>query len=208
MLPLDTLSLFIAASTALALAPGPDNIFVLTQSALHGPRAGLSVVLGLCSGLAVHTGALALGVAALFAASATAFNVLKVIGALYLLYLAWQAFRADATPLPAEGAPGLGFGKLYRRGVIMNVTNPKVAIFFLAFLPQFTDPAWGALPMQFVLLGVVFSLVTLMVFGAIAWLAGGLAERFRRSGRTQLTLNRIAGTVFATLAIKLFVSER
>jgi len=94
MIPFETVAIFFAASVALALAPGPDNIFVLTQSALHGRKAGLLVTIGLCTGLLVHTAAVSFGVAAIFQTSTTAFNILKIVGAMYLLYLAWQAFRA------------------------------------------------------------------------------------------------------------------
>ncbi|AHF05126.1 threonine transporter RhtB [Marichromatium purpuratum 984] len=208
MLPLDTALLFFAASVALALAPGPDNIFVLTQSALHGRLAGLFVTLGLCTGVMLHTAAVALGVAALFAASALAFTVLKVLGALYLLYLAWQAFRAGACALDGSGATAPRRAQLYARGVLMSTTNPKVAIFFLAFLPQFADPARGPLTLQLLLLGALFMLSALLVFSAIAWSSGTLGARLRRSPRAQLILNRVAGTVFAGLALKLATASR
>ncbi|WP_201057226.1 LysE family translocator [Marichromatium gracile] len=208
MLPLDTALLFFAASVALALAPGPDNIFVLTQSALHGRLAGIFVTLGLCTGVMLHTAAVALGVAALFAASALAFTVLKVLGALYLLYLAWQAFRAGACALDGGGATAPRPRALYARGVLMSTTNPKVAIFFLAFLPQFADPARGPLTLQLLLLGALFMLSALLVFSAIAWSSGTLGARLRRSPRAQLILNRLAGTVFAGLALKLATASR
>ncbi|NKN32831.1 LysE family translocator [Marichromatium bheemlicum] len=208
MLPLDTALLFFAAATALALAPGPDNIFVLTQSALHGRLAGLFVTLGLCTGVLFHTAAVALGVAALFAASALAFTVLKVLGALYLLYLAWQALRAGASALDGGGAIAPRPAQLYARGVLMSTTNPKVAIFFLAFLPQFADPARGSLTLQLLLLGALFMLSALLVFSAIAWSSGTLGARLRRSPRAQVLLNRLAGAVFAGLALKLATASR
>ena len=201
------LAAFFAVSALLALAPGPDNLYVLTQSALRGPGAGLAVTVGLCTGLLVHTGAVALGVAALVRASATAFAALKLAGAGYLLYLAWRAFGAAATELRGPGERALGGWALYRRGIFMNVTNPKVSIFFLAFLPQFADPARGALAPQLVLLGGVFIVAALLVFGAISFAAGRLGERLRRSARAQRVLNRIAGTVFVALALKLAASE-
>ena len=204
----ETLSVFLAASLALAFAPGPDNIFVLTQSAVQGRVAGLLVTLGLCTGLLVHTAAVALGVATIFAASALAFTALKVLGAAYLLYLAWQAFRAAKAPLPAGEAARLRPGRLYARGVIMNITNPKVAIFFLAFLPQFAEPGEGALTLQILVLGAIFILVTLAVFGSIAWFSGFLGERLRASPRAQTILNRVAGLVFVGLALRLAVAER
>ena len=208
MIPPETLFVFFMASAALALAPGPDNIFVLTQSMLHGPRAGLLVTVGLCTGLLAHTAAVALGVAAVFETSATAFNVLKVLGAGYLLYLAWLSFKAGTSDISSTEQNVLRPAQLYRRGIIMNITNPKVAIFFLAFLPQFAAPANGSITLQIMLLGVVFIVAALLVFGSISWGAGFLGGRLRRSPRSQIMMNRLAGTVFAALAVRLVTAER
>jgi len=208
MIPFESIAIFFAASVALALAPGPDNIYVLTQSAIQGRAAGLYVTLGLCTGLLVHTAAVSLGVAALVATSAVAFNALKFIGAGYLVYLAWQAFRAGATDLLKDRNAAIRSHHLYARGVIMNVTNPKVAIFFLAFLPQFADPARGSLPLQLILFGAIFIVAALLVFSSIAWFAGFLGERFGKSRRAQIILNRVAGTIFVGLALKLATSAR
>ena len=203
-----TLALFTSASVLLVLAPGPDNIFVLTQSALKGKLVGIVVTLGLCTGLIVHTSAVALGIAALFQASALAFNLFKYAGAAYLLYLAWGAFRAGATTLEGREAKETSLWRFYLRGIIMNVTNPKVSIFFLAFLPQFTNPAKGSLPLQLIVLGLLFILATIVVFGAISLLAGMLGQWLRRSERAQVLLNRVAGAVFAGLALKLATASR
>jgi len=203
-----TLALFASASLLLALAPGPDNLFVLTQSAIKGRLVGIVVTLGLCTGLIVHTGAVVLGVAAIFQASALAFNLLKFAGAAYLLYLAWGAFRAGASRLDSAAAPEISLGRFYLRGIVMNVTNPKVSLFFLAFLPQFTDPAKGSLSLQLVALGAIFILATILVFGAISLLAGTLGQWLRRSERAQILLNRTAGAVFAGLALKLATASR
>lgn len=208
MFDLSTLALFSSASILLALAPGPDNIFVLTQSAIKGKLVGIVVTLGLCTGLIVHTSAVALGVAAIFQASALAFNLLKFAGAAYLLYLAWGAFRAGASTLPNEASREDGLRRFYLRGIIMNVTNPKVSIFFLAFLPQFTKPEHGNLPLQLVVLGGIFILSTLLVFGAISLLAGVLGQQLRRSERAQKILNKTAGAIFAGLALKLATASR
>lgn len=209
MIPIETLAMFFAASLLLGLSPGPDNIFVLTQSALRGAAAGLIVTLGLSTGLVVHTTAVALGVAAIFQASALAFTALKLIGAAYLVYLAWQAFRASAVGMASSGdSVGISHRQLYRRGIIMNVTNPKVSIFFLAFLPQFADPARGSLSLQMMLLGGVFILSTLLVFGGVALLAGSVGDWLKHSDQAQRLINRIAGTVFILLALKLASAER
>ncbi|MEM6498481.1 MAG: LysE family translocator [Pseudomonadota bacterium] len=205
---LDVLAVFFLAAVALGLAPGPDNIFVLTQSALHGRLAGLVVTLGLCTGLIVHTVAVAFGVAALFAASATAFTVLKLVGAAYLIYLAWQALKAGKSALSGDRHDEPSLWQLYRRGIVMNITNPKVAIFFLAFLPQFADPKAGPLVPQLLVLGAVFILATLVVFGLVSWAAGLLGDWLKRSPTAQVVLNRIAAIVFVGLAVRLVASER
>lgn len=204
----DFLAPFFFTSLLLALSPGPDNLFVLTQSALHGRTAGLMVTLGLCTGLVVHTTAVALGVAVVFQASAVAFTILKLSGAAYLLYLSVQAFRSSASVLKKDNDGQLSRFKLYRRGVIMNITNPKVSIFFLAFLPQFADPSKGSMAIQMIVLGNVFIFATVIVFGGIALMAGVLGEWLSTSPKAQIIMNRIAGVVFVGLAIKLIVTER
>lgn len=208
MTPLETTLAFFGVSVLLGLSPGPDNLFVLMQAALRGRGAGLLVVLGLCTGLLVHTAAVALGLAALFAASAAAFTALKLVGAGYLAWLAWQVLRAptDAPELEASAA-GEGWA-LVRRGIIMNVTNPKVSIFFLAFLPQFTRPEYGAVGLQVLWLGFVFIVATLLVFGSIAVFAGAIGGLLRRSATARKLLNRVTGLVFLGLAARLAVTER
>ena len=208
MISFETLAAFSMASVLLALAPGPDNIFVLTQSALRGKSAGLLVTLGLCTGLLVHTTAVAFGVAVIFQASAVAFTALKLFGAAYLLYLAWHAFRASSQDISADRSNGMSAGRLYRRGIIMNVTNPKVSIFFMAFLPQFADPARGPLSLQMLLLGGVFIVSTILVFGGIALMAGAIGQWLSRSPKTQVVMNRVAGLVFVGLAVKLATVKR
>ncbi len=208
MLSIETILTFSAASILLALAPGPDNIFVLTQSALHGKWPGIIVMLGLCTGLTVHTTAVALGVAIIFQTSAIAFSALKFTGACYLLYLAWLSFRAGAESIKSESNGFINHRKLYVRGIIMNIANPKVSVFFLAFLPQFADPARGAISIQMLMLGGIFILSTILVFGGIALVGGSLGQFLNRSERTQKVLNKIAGIVFLGLALKLAAAER
>jgi threonine/homoserine/homoserine lactone efflux protein len=208
MIPLDVLITFFFAAALLALSPGPDNIFVLTQSALSGKLAGLVVTCGLCTGLIVHTLAVAFGVAVIFQTSAAAFTVLKIFGAGYLLYLAWQAFKASAARIQNTENGGHSYLKLYRRGIIMNVTNPKVSIFFLAFLPQFADPARGSLTLQLIVFGGIFIIATILVFCTIAMLAGFLSQWLNRSEKGQQMMNRVAGTVFIALALRLAAIKR
>lgn len=208
MLSAETISTFFFASTLLAIAPGPDNVFVLTQSALHGKLSGLVVMFGLCTGLLAHTGAVALGVAVVFQASALAFTLLKVAGACYLLYLAWLTIRATPEQIRMDGEQKKSLATLYRRGIIMNVTNPKVSIFFLAFLPQFADPQRGPISLQMIALGGIFIVSTILVFGTVALIGGALGEWLNRSARAQQIMNWVAGTVFVGLALKLVTSER
>ncbi len=207
MLSAHAVQVFFAASVLLALVPGPDNVFVLLHAAVHGARAGLGVVVGLCSGLLFHSAAVARGLAALLAASSAAFTVLKGLGAAYLLWLAWLSWRSPAGMGTGESMPALGVRQTYLRGVLMNISNPKVALFFLAFLPQFVEPASGPVAMQILLLGGVFMLATLLTFGAIALLAGRFGQLLQASPKAQVALNRLASVVFAGLAFRLILGS-
>jgi len=208
MLDPQVVMIFFLAAVMLGLAPGPDNLFVLAQSALQGPAAGLCVVAGLCTGLLVHTTAVAAGVAALIQGSALAFNLLKAAGAVYLLYLAWQALRAGAGPRAAGAGERLRPGQLYRRGIIMNVCNPKVSVFFLAFLPQFVDPGRGAVTAQLIQLGLLFIAATVLVFGTVSLLAGSAGAWLSRSEAARRALNITAGCLFLGLALRLAFTSR
>ena len=224
----DTLLAFFGVAVLLSLTPGPDNVFVLLQSAQRGWRAGMAVVLGLCAGLVVHTAAVALGFAAVFAASGLAFTVLKLCGATYLLWLAWQTLRslpvmsaslpaattlpmADAEAAATPAATSTTQGSLWHmvgRGMLMNLSNPKVLLFFLAFLPQFADPARGPVALQLMVLGAVFMLATLLVFGAIACFSGAFGALLQRSARVQRLLAQVSALVFVGLAVRLATASR
>ena len=199
---------FFTTSVILALSPGPDNHFVMAQSARTGRKSGLFVTLGLATGLIGHTVAVAFGLAAILRASSLAFTILKFIGAAYLLYLAWQAFRAGAATANKGDVQVFSRGNLYRRGIIMNLTNPKVSLFFMAFLPQFADPRHGSMMLQFFQLGAVFIMATILVFSVISFIAGGVGEKFSNSPLAQKIVNRTASAVFIGLAVKLALSER
>lgn len=207
MVSTEVLMAIFMASFILALVPGPDNIFLLTQSALEGPIAGVSLTLGLLTGILCHTTAVIFGVTVLITSSVLAFTVLKIFGVCYLLYLAWGAFRASSSQIPSKKNKPLGNWVLYRRGIIMNIGNPKIAVFFLAFFPQFIDPSLGFIPRQTIELAASFILAFLIVFIAIAYLAGILGEFLRKSDKAQIILNRAAGIIFVGFAIKLAVSE-
>lgn len=212
---LQTLTAFFGVAVLLGLSPGPDNLFVLMQSAQRGWRVGLCVVAGLCGGLVVHTAAVALGLAAVVAASPMLFAAIKWCGAAYLAYLAWGAWRAPVSRAPVapehSAREALTPGAALRwagRGVVMNLTNPKVLVFFLAFLPQFADPARGGVAVQVMVLGCVFMLATMLVFGAIACGSGLFGQLLQRSARAQRWLNRAAATVFGALALRLALAQR
>lgn len=204
----DTTLSFFVASLLLAFAPGPDNLVVLAQSITNGRRAAFVFALGCVAGVLGHTAAVAVGLAAVIAASATAFAVLKALGAAYLLYLAWQAWRAPADTAALRTAAPESAWALFRRGVVMNLTNPKVLLFFLAFLPQFTSPARGPVALQVLWLGLVFMVAALLVFGSIAWFGARLGHVLRGSARAQSLLNRATAVLFAGLALRLVTASR
>ena len=208
ILPWDITLTFFSMAMLLAISPGPDNIFVLTQAALYGRKAGAATALGMTTGLFAHISAVAFGVAVIFKTSEAAFTTLKLVGALYLFYLAWKAFRSTALHAGGEAKPFAGYAALYRRGIIMNMTNPKVTLFFLALLPQFADPARGPVSLQILLLGLLVQLSTVIVFGGIAFLGGSLAAKVNASPRAQMGINRLAGCIFAGLAIFLLLAQR
>lgn len=207
MLPFDLLTAFFVTSILLGITPGPDNIFVLTQSAVSGRRAGIAVTFGLLTGIFCHTVAVAFGIAVIFQTSPLAFTVLKIFGVGYLLYLAWGAFKAGNAKITGKDLSNLSSFKLFKRGILMNISNPKIAIFFLAFLPQFADAELGSVPLQILLLGSIFNFATLLVFISICFLAGSIGDYLKSSDRAQIILNRIAGTVFVGLALKLALTD-
>lgn len=199
---------FFIAAFVLAVAPGPDNIFVLTQSAVYGRRAGYMTTLGLTTGLLFHTTIVALGFAALLQSHPYAFTVLKIIGACYLVYLAWLSFTSAAVTAVLKGKDSFpGYGALYRRGVLMNITNPKVTLFFLAFLPQFVNYNNGQMVLQIAIFGALFMVATLVVFNIVAFMGGYLAGIFNKSTKGQVFINRLAGCVFLAMAAMLVIKQ-
>lgn len=207
----DILFAFLAASVLVTLAPGPDNLMVLSLGVSRGRRAGIGFGLGCAAGCATHTLWATLGIGALVLASETAFTVLKLAGAAYLIYIGVMSWRhaGQATLVRTAGEGGSDSGWLYfRRGFIANAINPKVALFFIAFLPQFVDPARGALWPQMVLLGLLFALQTVLIFGLVGWFAGGIGQRVQAQPRIAVWLDRVAGAIFVGLALRLASSQR
>ncbi len=207
MVSYEVLLAIFTASFILALVPGPDNIFLLTQSALEGPMAGISLTMGLLTGIMCHTAAVIFGVTVIITSSAIAFTALKIFGVCYLLYLAWGAFRSKGSKISSKDSKPRGNISLNRRGIIMNIGNPKIAVFFLAFFPQFIDPSLGQIARQTVELAASFIAAFLIVFIAIAFVAGALGEFLRRSDTAQTYLNRAAGIIFVGFALKLALTE-
>ncbi|WP_420319938.1 LysE family translocator [Flagellimonas sp.] len=200
---------FCMAAAALAVAPGPDNIFVLGQSISNGVKSGLATVAGLVSGCLVHTTLLAFGVSEIIKRSDTLFWGIKLFGAAYLLYLAVMVFKSDSTIALDKNSPTpKGLGKLFWKGFTMNVLNPKVTIFFLAFFPGFLFSTELHPVVQFYVLGFLFMLIAFIIFGIIAVLAGTISTYLTRNPRTGFYLKWVQILVFVGIAIYLIVSEK
>ena len=194
---------FIAASIVLSFVPGPDNIFVMTQSALKGWRVGFFTTLGLCTGLVGHTLLVAVGVSVIFQTSTIAFNGLKILGACYLVYLGWLSLKNEELVL-VESKEKSTNQSYYITGIIMNLTNPKVALFFLVFLPQFVNVSGGSVTIQILTLGLLFILSALCVFSSIAFLGSFLESFLKKSKSVRNNINKLAAFVYFAFAINLF----
>lgn len=211
------LGLFIMAGLLLNLTPGPDVLYIVTHGLKHGVRCGMVAALGITAGCFVHIGAAALGVGALLAASSTAFNLLKWAGAAYLLYMGWNLLRkpgdlsglsANAerpADLPAELVPAAH--TVFLRGFWTNVLNPKVALFFLAFVPQFIAPDAAQPALLFLLLGLVFNINGLFVNLGWAWAAAALARHVKAVQRSLRWLDRAAGVLFIGFGLRLALAD-
>lgn len=205
---------FFIAALVVGIAPGPDNLFVLAQSATHGARAGFCVILGLCTGIVIQVSLLVAGVSALVAASPKAFFVMQCLGAAYLLYLAYKSFQVRAnsglkiqnSELEIKNGKDVISGrKLYLRGILMNISNPKVILFLLSFIPpavRLERPIHPSL--QMVIFGAEFIVATFIVFGSVALLAGAVKKFLLNSPKANRNLNWFSGCVFVLLAVALF----
>ena len=209
MIELTQLLLFIAASFLLCLAPGPDNIYVLTQGMTKSKKAAIITTFGLCTGLIIHTSAAALGISVIFQTSQMAFNIVKYAGAAYLLYIAYQAFKYRNEPLDLSVQNSSSeLKKLFFKGFIMNILNPKVSIFFLAFLPQFVNTQAGNVPIQMITLGIIFMIMTVIVFSSIGIAANLLSSKLQKNPSIVKVMNILTSTVLVALGIKLALSSR
>jgi threonine/homoserine/homoserine lactone efflux protein len=205
-----TFALFAAASLALLVIPGPAVLFIVTRSLEQGPRVGLAGVAGVHSGTIVHVLAAAAGLSALLVSSAAAFTTVKYVGAAYLVTLGLRrlfgrgsvAAGAEALPVAASAA------RAFRQGVVVNVLNPKTALFFLAFLPQFVDPARGAVSLQAAVLGTVFVVIAVVSDSTYAVVAAAFADRIRGSRRAQQIKRYVTGGIFVALGVTAAAARR
>lgn len=208
MLPVETLTLlaFIPAGLALNLTPGADMMFCLGQGLKSGRRSAMAANFGIAVGGMVHTLLAALGLGALVAAHPAAFEAIRWLGVGYLLWLAIGALRSSPFAAEAQVTPA-STATAFWQGLMVNLLNPKVILFILAFLPQFVDPSRAILP-QFLTLGIVFSLGGLIVNGAVGLFAGSIGQRVARSAGLARWLSRISATIFGALALRLALMPR
>jgi threonine/homoserine/homoserine lactone efflux protein len=199
--------LFLAAGLALNFTPGPDMLYVTARGASEGRAAGVASALGIGAGTLFHITLVALGLAALLRAVPVAYLALRIGGAIYLVYLGVRAFRSGNT-LSLQRVEPAALSVVFRQGVITNVLNPKVALFFLAFLPQFVDPARGNPVVQIVVLGLVFDFTGTLVNLGVAFGASGAASRLREADRARAVLQKVTGALFIALGLRLAFAGR
>jgi threonine/homoserine/homoserine lactone efflux protein len=199
--------LFIVASALLTIAPGPDIIYVLTRGVSQGPKAGIAAALGFASGCLFHTFLAAVGIAALIRSSELAFDLVRYAGAAYLVWIGIQALRHRSS-FAVEGARDVRtLATIYKQSVLGNILNPKVTLFFLAFLPQFVDAQAGNLGWQMAALGLIFMIQTVVIFGAVALFAGWIGAWIRRTPSIGQRLNLFAGITFIALGIRVALPD-
>jgi threonine/homoserine/homoserine lactone efflux protein len=211
-LPDTNLALFVAASLAVIVAPGPDNIYVLTRGIAQGRKVALASAWGMCSGLLFHTTLAAVGLSAILARSAGALSLVKFIGAAYLVYLGIRALlsREEFSP-SVEKIFTVKLRNFFLQGLTMNLLNPKVAVFFMAFLPQFVSPSVGtagSVALRLVALGLVFALLSVVIFSAIALFSGVVGDRLSRNPRFATALQWSTAFVLVGLGVRLALSGR
>ncbi len=196
-----TLLVFLGATLLLLVIPGPAVLYIVTRSVTQGRRAGLVSVLGIHLGSLVHVAAAVAGLSALIAASATAFAVVKFAGAGYLIYLGIMAFRSAGKPEGLAPPEPMSMHRIFWQGAIVNILNPKTALFFLAFVPQFVDPALGNTTLQLIVLGGIFIVAGLISDGAYAMVAGAAGARFLDSDVWRRGEGYVAGTIYTGLGL-------
>ena len=208
MLGIHDFGVFLATGIVLNLTPGPDTFYILGRSMAQGRSAGIASVLGISTGSLIHTFAAALGLSALLAASASAFLAIKFAGAAYLVYLGFRMLfaRASAATIPKSFSTS-GFLVVYRQGLLTNILNPKVALFFLAFVPQFIAAGSSSKFAAFLVLGACFTITGTLWCLCLAWFSALLVDRLRRRTALVQVLNRTAGALFVFLGLRLAASK-
>jgi threonine/homoserine/homoserine lactone efflux protein len=210
--PLSTLLPFFVAALTLNLTPGADMTYVMARSASQGRLAGVSSTFGISAGALVHSFLAAIGLSALVMQSEVAFQIIKFAGAGYLLYLAWKAWRSGGISVGETRRPPASLGRIFAEGLLTNLLNPKVALFILAFLPLFVDPARGSVGGQILFLGLLFNIsgttVNIIVACAVDWVVAALRERSGRSQGIARWMRRFSALVFVYLAVQFAVGQR
>jgi threonine/homoserine/homoserine lactone efflux protein len=196
-----TLALYVATATVVLIIPGPAVLYIVSQGVRHGPRAGVTAVLGIHAGTLVQVIAAVAGLSWVLVSSAWAFTVVKYAGAAYLIYLGVRKLLSKDEVQFIAAVPAKSRARLFREGILVNILNPKLALFFLAFLPQFVDPARGALPVQIAVFGLVFVLLGLCTDGTYALLAGAVGPWLRRSTRFLRGERYVVGGTFIGLGV-------
>ncbi len=199
--------LFIGTAIILIIIPGPDLIFTITQGMTNGRKAGVVTAMGLSLGNVVHTLAAALGLTLIIKTSVIVFTIFKTAGTIYLLFLAYKAFKHRKEPINLNDSNNHPSKGLFLRGLLMNILNPKVAIFFLTFLPQFVNYQAGNIPLQMCLLGLVFIILTAVIFSLLGYFAGFFRERLVQKPRLNEYMNITAAVIFLGLGLKLITTQ-
>lgn len=201
-------ALFIGISWALIIAPGPDMLFVITRGMTHGRKAGIVSAVGVISGILVHTMAAAFGITLVFQTSAFAFLIVKYLGATYLIYLgikAWRDRSIFSLQTPTSGASSRA---IFWQGVLSNVLNPKIGIFFLAFLPQFVDQGRSQVPLQMMILGLTFACFGLCFLLVVGYSAGAIGGWLTRRPNYARFAQRLAGGILIALGVQLALAKQ
>lgn len=196
-------AIFFAASWVLILTPGPDMLYVITRGISHGPRAGVISTIGVTLGILVHTAAAAFGLAMILKTSAMAFLLVKYAGAIYLIFLGIKSFK-NRTDLTVDGqSEPVGTRTIFVQGMLTNVLNPKIALFFLAFLPQFVSPANGSVPLQMAALGLTFALFGIIFLMLIGYFSGGIGAWLSRNRYWAQRIRWVTGSILIAMGLRL-----
>lgn len=201
-------ALFITVAWALIIAPGPDMLYVITRGMTHGRRAGILSAIGVICGILVHTTAAALGLTLIFQTSTFAFLIVKYLGAIYLIYLGIKAWHDKSVFRLRTSLSPVSSYRLFWQGVLSNVLNPKIAIFFLAFLPQFVDKGSSQVTLQLIVLGLTFAFLGLCFLLIVGYSSGSIGSWITHRPRYSQFLGRLSGSILIGLGVRLALTDR